>query len=141
MAHTALQNTNAELVQLTSALQAANRELETFSYSVSHDLRAPLRSINGFSQVLLEDAGTRLDAQDKESLLRICGAAQRMGQLLMPCWPSPTSRGRTSNERTSISVPWPRQLRLTCSTRSRRGGLHASLLRASMPPEIRGCCR
>jgi len=82
MAHTALQKTNAELVQLTSALQAANRELETFSYSVSHDLRTPLRSINGFSQVLLEDAGTRLDAQDKEHLLRICGAAQRMGQLI-----------------------------------------------------------
>jgi light-regulated signal transduction histidine kinase (bacteriophytochrome) len=77
---------NAELEQRvidrTAQLQAANRELETFSYSVSHDLRAPLRSIDGFSQALLEDFGDRLDAQGQDYLTRIRGATQRMAELI-----------------------------------------------------------
>ena len=77
---------NAELeqrvVDRTAQLQAANRELETFSYSVSHDLRAPLRSIDGFSQALLEDYGNTLDAQGQDYLQRIRGAAQRMAELI-----------------------------------------------------------
>ncbi|MBI5055749.1 MAG: MEDS domain-containing protein [Nitrospirae bacterium] len=71
-----------ELNQRTAELEAANRELEAFSYSVSHDLRAPLRSISGFSQALSEDYAGRLDAEGKDSLERIRGAAQRMGQLI-----------------------------------------------------------
>ena len=63
-------------------LNAANQELETFSYSVSHDLRAPLRSIDGFSQALLEDYGDRLDHQGKDYLNRVRGATQHMGQLI-----------------------------------------------------------
>ena len=81
-AHAELQKTNAELMQLTSELQAANRELEAFSYSVSHDLRAPLRAIDGFSQALLEDYTERLDAEGKDYLQRIRGATQRMAELI-----------------------------------------------------------
>lgn len=77
-----LQTTNAELVQSTSSLAAANKELEAFSYSTSHDLRAPLRSIDGFSQVLLEDYADTLDAQGQDYLQRIRMATQRMAELI-----------------------------------------------------------
>jgi light-regulated signal transduction histidine kinase (bacteriophytochrome) len=77
---------NAELEarvrQRTAQLETANQELESFSYSVSHDLRAPLRSIDGFSRILLEDYGDKLDADGKDSFNRIRAASQRMGQLI-----------------------------------------------------------
>jgi signal transduction histidine kinase len=57
-------------------------ELEAFNYSVSHDLRAPLRSLDGFSLALLEDYGDALDAEAQNHLKRIRGSAQRMGQLI-----------------------------------------------------------
>ena len=63
-------------------ITVANKELETFSYSVSHDLRAPLRSMDGFSQMLLEDYADKLDADGKDSLHRIRAASQRMGVLI-----------------------------------------------------------
>jgi signal transduction histidine kinase len=63
-------------------LQRANGELEAFSYSVSHDLRAPLRGIDGFSQALLEDYGEQLDATGKDYLRRVRQAAQRMAELI-----------------------------------------------------------
>ena len=66
----------------TAQLEAANRELEAFSYSVSHDLRAPLRGVDGFSQVLLEDYQDRLDETARNYLGRIRQGAQRMGQLI-----------------------------------------------------------
>jgi PAS domain S-box-containing protein len=66
----------------TAQLEAANKELETFSYSVSHDLRSPLRSINGFSQILLEDYRDQVDEQGKDYLQRICSATQHMAQLI-----------------------------------------------------------
>jgi light-regulated signal transduction histidine kinase (bacteriophytochrome) len=65
-----------------SLLAAANKELEAFSYSVSHDLRAPLRGIDGFSQALLEDYPDRLDEQGKDYLQRVRSATQRMGALI-----------------------------------------------------------
>ena len=71
-----------ELQQYAAELSVANRELEAFSYSVSHDLRSPLRSIDGFSQALLEDCGDRLGAEGQEHLRRIRGAAQHMGRLI-----------------------------------------------------------
>ena len=81
-----IQRLNAELEQRvferTAQLEAANKELEAFSYSVSHDLRAPLRSIDGFSQALLEDCHDTLDNNGKGYLLRVRNAAQRMGQLI-----------------------------------------------------------
>lgn len=62
--------------------EAANRELEAFSYSVAHDLRAPLRAINGFSVAMLEDYGERLDEPAREHLSRVVAAAERMGELI-----------------------------------------------------------
>jgi PAS domain S-box-containing protein len=63
-------------------VEAANKELEAFSYSVSHDLRAPLRSIDGFSLALIEDYGGLLDDEAKRLLDRIRTAAKRMAQLI-----------------------------------------------------------
>ena len=70
------------LVMHSVELEAANKELESFCYSVSHDLRAPLRGIDGFSQALLEDYGGELDDGAQEHLRRIRAAAQRMGRLI-----------------------------------------------------------
>jgi signal transduction histidine kinase len=66
----------------TTQLTATNNELEAFSYSVSHDLRAPLRRIDGFSQVLLDDCGDKLDEEGKRYLQRIRVGTQRMGSLI-----------------------------------------------------------
>jgi light-regulated signal transduction histidine kinase (bacteriophytochrome) len=63
-------------------LRQSNLELESFSYSVSHDLRAPLRAIDGFSQALLEDYGQHLDATGQNYLQRVRAATQRMGMLI-----------------------------------------------------------
>jgi PAS domain S-box-containing protein len=63
-------------------LETANKELEAFCYSVSHDLRAPLRGIDGFSQALLEDQADQIDDQGKAYLHRIRAATQRMGELI-----------------------------------------------------------
>jgi PAS domain S-box-containing protein len=73
---------DAALLAAKDAAEAANRELETFSYSVAHDLRAPLRGINGFSAALLEDFGDKLDEEARGYLTRIAGASQRMGELI-----------------------------------------------------------
>lgn len=70
------------LEYLTRQLTTANKELEAFCYSVSHDLRAPLRSIDGFSKVLMEDYADKLDAQAKKHLQRVCAASLHMGQLI-----------------------------------------------------------
>jgi PAS domain S-box-containing protein len=77
-----LEALNHELTELTVKLDEVNRELESFSYSVSHDLRTPLRAIDGFSLVLLEDHSAALDPTGKEHLGRIRGAAQQMGALI-----------------------------------------------------------
>jgi PAS domain S-box-containing protein len=77
---------NAELErrvrERTDALENANAEIEAFSYSVSHDLRAPLRALDGFSLALLEDYGDRLDGEAADYLDRIRGASQRMARLI-----------------------------------------------------------
>jgi light-regulated signal transduction histidine kinase (bacteriophytochrome) len=70
------------LFEAKSAAEAANDELEAFSYSVSHDLRAPLRGLDGFSQVLLKEHADRLDEDGRDYLRRIRGAAQRMASLI-----------------------------------------------------------
>jgi signal transduction histidine kinase len=77
-----LQERNESLRRNAAELLAANSELDAFAYSVSHDLRAPLRSIDGFSQILLEDYATQLDEAGRESLHRVRAASQRMGTLI-----------------------------------------------------------
>jgi PAS domain S-box-containing protein len=73
---------NENLMRHSIELAAANKELEAFSYSVSHDLRAPLRSIDGFSQALLEDYHDKLDEEGIDYLRRVRNETQRMGQLI-----------------------------------------------------------
>jgi two-component system NtrC family sensor kinase len=67
---------------LVDELERKNKELEAFSYSVSHDLRTPLRGIDGFSQILLDDYSDRLDDQGRDYLRRVRRGAQRMGELI-----------------------------------------------------------
>lgn len=71
-----------KVIERTKMLRIANKELEAFSYSVSHDLRAPLRSIDGFSQALIEDYGESLDEIATNYLSRVRSAAQRMSTLI-----------------------------------------------------------
>lgn len=77
---------NAELEQRvkarTAELTATNEELEAFAYTISHDLRAPLRSMDGFSQALLEDCTDKLDAKGRDYLKRVRGASQTMARLI-----------------------------------------------------------
>jgi len=81
-----IRSLNAELelrvAERTAQLAAANKELEAFSYSVSHDLRAPLRALSGFSTVLLEDYGSQLDQNGQHYINRIHEAAGRMNSLV-----------------------------------------------------------
>ena len=76
------QNLEQRVKERTAQLEAANKEMEAFSYSVSHDLRAPLRSIDGFSKVLLEDYSNQVDEEGRHYLSRIRMGAQRMGLLI-----------------------------------------------------------
>ncbi len=71
-----------EVRRAKEALEASNRELEGFAYSVSHDLRAPLRAIDGFSQALLEDEAERLSPRGKDYLRRVRAATERMTSLI-----------------------------------------------------------
>ncbi len=84
-AEEALRKLNEELearvAERTRELSMVNRELEAFAYSVSHDLRTPLRTIDGFARVIEEDDGDRLSAQGRGHLRRILGAVHRMGRL------------------------------------------------------------
>jgi two-component system NtrC family sensor kinase len=79
-------NSARELAETRAALveevERKNGELEAFSYSVSHDLRSPLRSIDGFSQLLLEDYAGTLDAKGQDYLRRVCDSARHMGELI-----------------------------------------------------------
>lgn len=77
-----LKAANEELDKRATNLSALNKELEAFSYSVSHDLRAPLRHIDGFSQILLEDYPDKLDEKGKHCIRRIHAGVERMSELI-----------------------------------------------------------
>jgi PAS domain S-box-containing protein len=78
----AAKHTEEVLRRANAEADAANQELEAFSYSVAHDLRTPLRSIDGFSQAILEDNADQLDAEGKSNFARVRAAAQRMAHLI-----------------------------------------------------------
>ncbi len=81
-AEEAITRLNAELHSHVSQLEDANRELDAFSYSVSHDLRAPLRAVDGYARVLKEDYGELLDAEGHRVLGVVRSEARRMGELI-----------------------------------------------------------
>ncbi|AYH43883.1 PAS domain S-box protein [Azoarcus sp. DN11] len=104
-AEAAIEHLNRALERRAAELEEVNRELESFSYSVSHDLRAPLRSIDGFSQVLLEDYSDRLDEEGRDSLRRVRAASQRMAQLIDDILTlSRLSRAEMRRERVDVSA-------------------------------------
>jgi PAS domain S-box-containing protein len=77
-----IKNLNKELQQSIEEVTHANKELEAFSYSVSHDLRAPLRAIDGFAEILMREYGTKLDDEGKRICSIITGNSKKMGQLI-----------------------------------------------------------
>ena len=94
-----------ERMQNEERLRAAVQELDAFAYSVSHDLRAPLRSIDGFSQILLEDYGDKLDDAGRHALERVRAATQHMGGLIDDLLKlSRVSRGELRRERVDLSA-------------------------------------
>jgi PAS domain S-box-containing protein len=99
-----IQKLNASLKAQAHELAAANKELEAFSYSVSHDLRAPLRTVEGFSQALLEDYADKIDPNGKDYLQRVRSATRRMGQLIDDLLNlSLTTRREMRREETNLS--------------------------------------
>lgn len=93
-----------ELERQRAELAAANRELDTFAYAVSHDLRAPLRALKGFTAALIEDAGEGLDEQARTDLDQIGRASQRMGALIEGILDlSRSTRGELRLERVDLS--------------------------------------
>lgn len=109
IAQNEIEKLNAELEQRvferTAKLKETINELESFSYSVSHDLRAPLRSIDGFSQALLEDYPEKLDEQGKDYLRRVRAASQRMARLIDDMLKlSRVTRGVMRREKVDLSV-------------------------------------
>jgi light-regulated signal transduction histidine kinase (bacteriophytochrome) len=92
-----------EVADRTAELRSSNRELESFSYSVSHDLRSPLRAIMSASMILIEDWGDKLDAEAIGELTRMANAARKMGQLIDDLLEM-SRIGRTQIEREQVDL-------------------------------------
>ena len=100
-----IEQLNQELNHTVSQLQGANQELEAFAYSVSHDLRAPLRAMAGFSEALVEDFGDKLEAEARDYLGEIVIGSRHMGQLIDGLLTlSRSTRGELRHDRVDISV-------------------------------------
>jgi len=94
----------ARVEQRTRELEVSNKELEAFSYSVSHDLRAPLRTIDGFSLALQEDFAEQLNEEGRDYILRVRNGVQRMGALIDALLQlSRVTRGELTRDRVDIS--------------------------------------
>ncbi|MBL9121144.1 MAG: hypothetical protein JNL80_14640 [Phycisphaerae bacterium] len=105
MAMRGFQEANSVLEESNRRLEAANRELDAFSYAVSHDLRAPLRAIDGFSQALIEDYANRVDAEALHRLNQLRSATRRMNELIDDLLRlSQVSRLEISREPTDLSA-------------------------------------
>lgn len=101
----AMKEEHGRLVEAVRALQASNEELEAFCYSVAHDLRAPLRGIQGFSQALLDDYSSVVDEKGQSYLTRVSTAALRMSQLIDDLLTlSRISRGSVARDTVDISA-------------------------------------
>jgi signal transduction histidine kinase len=99
------ERTSEDLEEANKELEGANKELEAFSYSVSHDLRAPLRTIDGFSQILLEDHADKLDEEGEDYLGRVRAASQHMDNLIDDLLDlSRVSRGPLRRETVDLSA-------------------------------------
>ena len=100
-----IEGLNQELNQTVSQLQGANQELEAFAYSVSHDLRAPLRAMGGFSEALMEDFGDKLEPEARDYLGEIVIGSRHMGQLIDGLLTlSRSTRGELRHDRVDISL-------------------------------------
>lgn len=133
------QELESRVIQRTAELEAAIRELEAFSYSVSHDLRAPLRTINGFSQVLLEDFGESLTETAQDYLERINNASDNMGKLIDGLLRlSRISRqeiNRKTNDATEIAIEIINELELSDPDRNVEWDIQQNML-AKADPEL-----
>jgi light-regulated signal transduction histidine kinase (bacteriophytochrome) len=99
------ENLEQRVAERTAELSAANREMESFSYTVAHDLRAPLRAIDGFSRMLRVDAGERLDDRMRRDLDTISSNARRMAELIDGLLEfSRFSRGETARQRVATTA-------------------------------------
>ncbi|HBA73724.1 MAG TPA: hypothetical protein DCZ63_16490 [Geobacter sp.] len=100
-----IEGLNQELNHTVAQLQGANQELEAFAYSVSHDLRAPLRAMGGFSEALMEDFGDKLEAEARDYLDEIVIGSRHMGQLIDGLLTlSRSTRGELRHDRVDLSA-------------------------------------
>ena len=100
------ENLEQRVLQRTAQLTAANEELDSFSYSVSHDLRAPLRAIHGFSRILLEDYAAPMAAEGRAYLQMVCDNTLRMGQLVDDLLSFAHLGAKRSTSMRSIWIKW-----------------------------------
>ncbi len=127
------------VAERTRDLTNSNNELESFTYSISHDLRAPLRTIDGFSLALLEDCSDKLDEAGKGHLQRIRTAAQRMGSLIDDLLNLPASPARSSTLRPSTLAPSSPTLPRNCRRPSPSATSPGKFNLASWLLAIRSC--